>query len=64
MSQQILIHPLGFRQRYSTALGRFVQRLLEAWWVLTGRWTLHRAWQAGHDHGTSMEQQRQLRGGR
>lgn len=27
------------------------QRPLEAWWILTGRWSLHRAWQAGKDKG-------------
>lgn len=25
-------------------------RWQEAWWVLTGRFTLHKAWQAGYDH--------------
>jgi len=37
---------------------RWWQRYVEAWWIVTGRWSLHRAWQAGHDHGTAMEYQR------
>lgn len=31
------------------------QRYLEAWWIVRGGSSLHRAWQAGHDHGTHME---------
>lgn len=26
-------------------------RLTEAWWVLTGRWSLDRAWQNGFEQG-------------
>ena len=26
-------------------------RWLEAWWIITGKWSLHRAWQAGKDRG-------------
>lgn len=26
-------------------------RWLEAWWIVTGKWSLHRAWQAGKDRG-------------
>lgn len=41
------------------------QRWLEAWWLVTGRWSLHRAWQAGVDHGSRMEYQRTvINGGR
>lgn len=36
----------------------------DIWLILTGRATLHRAWQAGHDHGHLMEVTRQLNGGR
>lgn len=33
--------------------------------IVTGRCSLHRAWQAGHDHGTKMEYQRTVvNGGR
>jgi hypothetical protein len=34
------------------------QRLVEAWWILTGRWSLHSAWQNGKDHGSAREFQR------
>ena len=34
------------------------QRWLEAYWIVTGSWSLHRAWQCGHDHGTAMEYKR------
>lgn len=30
---------------------RWYQRFLEAWWVVTGKWSLHRAWQVGKDQG-------------
>lgn len=41
------------------------QRWLEAWWIVTGRWSLHRAWQHGLDHGVRMEYHRTVvRGGR
>jgi hypothetical protein len=37
----------------------------DIWLIATGRLTLHRAWQAGHDHGTAMEYQRTVvNGGR
>ncbi len=26
-------------------------RWLEAWWIITGKWSLHRAWQHGKDAG-------------
>jgi hypothetical protein len=35
-----------------------LQRLLQAWWILTGRWSLHRAWQAGKDLGGQDEWRR------
>lgn len=41
------------------------QRLIEAWWAITGKHTLQSAWQAGHDHGTAMEYRRTvINGGR
>ena len=44
---------------------RWYQPILEAWWVLIGRWSLHRAWQAGIHHGTEMEYRRTvINGGR
>jgi hypothetical protein len=26
-------------------------RWLEAWWIVSGKWSLHRAWQHGKDQG-------------
>lgn len=44
---------------------RWYQRWLEAWWIVTGRWSLHRAWQDGLDHGAKMEYRRTvINGGR
>lgn len=37
---------------------RWYQRWIEAWWVVTGKWSLHRAWQAGKDLGGMHEWQR------
>lgn len=37
---------------------RWYQRWLEAWWILTGEWSLHRAWQAGQDLGRIQEYRR------
>jgi len=37
---------------------RWYQRLVEAWWILTGRWSLHGAWQNGLDHGSAVTYQR------
>jgi hypothetical protein len=37
---------------------RWYQRWVEAWWVVTGKWSLHRAWQAGKDLGAREEYQR------
>lgn len=39
-------------------------RLAESWWVLTGRFTLHRAWQSGYDQHTRDESARRANGGR
>lgn len=33
-------------------------RWLEAWWIVTGRWSLHRAWQQGKDRGHVEEMMR------
>jgi hypothetical protein len=41
------------------------QRWLEAWWIVTGRWSLHQAWQDGLDLGARREYQRTvINGGR
>lgn len=46
-------HPGGWPREYS--------RLREAWWVLTGQWSLHRAWQRGYDQHTSDDSLRRSR---
>lgn len=54
-------HPLGFhiwRRRNGAVL--FAQRVREAWWILTGKWSLHRAWQRGFDGGTQSEYRRSI----
>lgn len=44
---------------------RWFQPYLEALWIIQGKWSLHRAWQAGHNHGAAMEYQRTvINGGR
>lgn len=37
---------------------RWYQRWLEAWWILTGEWSLHRAWQSGQNLGRLQEYRR------
>lgn len=37
---------------------RWYQRWLEAWWIIIGRWSLHRAWQDGVFHGSAEEYKR------
>ena len=39
-------------------------RIVEAWWTLTGRFTLHRAWQNGYDQHIRDESARRANGGR
>jgi len=44
---------------------RWYQPWLEAYWIISGRWSLHCAWQEGYDHGRRMEYQRTvINGGR
>lgn len=44
---------------------RWFQRWLEAYWVVTGKWSLHRAWQRGCEYGTACEYRRTvINGGR
>lgn len=44
---------------------KWYQRWLEAWWTITGKWSLHKAWQVGNDHGAACEYQRTVvNGGR
>lgn len=42
---------------------RWYQRLVEAWWVLTRRHSLHSAWQAGMDYGSRLEYRRLITNG-
>lgn len=66
-------HPLakfGYRRppfwlwRFSPRVFVFVAALGDLWLIVTGRCSLHRAWQAGHDDGHLEEVARRLRGGR
>ncbi len=34
---------------------RWYQRWLEAWWIVRGTWSLHRAWQDGLNHGSQWQ---------
>lgn len=34
------------------------QPAIEAFWIMTGRWSLHRAWQSGLDEGSAREYSR------
>lgn len=44
---------------------RWYQRWLEAWWILRGEWSLHKAWQQGKDYGAACEYRRTVvNGGR
>ncbi len=73
VAQQAKIdHPLakfGYRRpphwlwRASPHAYGFVGAVTDIWLIITGRLNLHRAWQAGHDHGHLMEVTRQLNGG-
>lgn len=45
-----------YRDRHGTP--RWYQRWCEAWWIITGDWSLHRAWQDGVTFGTDMEYRR------
>lgn len=58
-------HPGGFRiYRDRSGTPRWFQRFVEAWWIVTGRWSLHRAWQNGLDYGSMQEWRRMRAGGK
>lgn len=42
---------------------RWYQRFLEAWWIIKGEQSLHRAFQCGMDHGTRNEYARLIYNG-
>lgn len=51
--------------RISPRLWIIVSAVQDIWLIITGQCTLHQAWQAGHDHGTTMEYRRTvINGGR
>jgi len=59
------MHPLGFHiWRNRRGWPTIWQNVREAWWCLTGKWSLHRAWQRGYDQHISDESLRRSRGGR
>lgn len=72
--QQTIEHPLhsyGYRRpphwlwRLSRRAYVMVAAIKDIWLIVTGRCSLHRAWQAGYDHGTQMEYTRTvINGGR
>ena len=37
---------------------KWYQPLVEAYWIITGKWSLHKAWQYGLDKGRDMEYER------
>jgi hypothetical protein len=51
--------PRRFRiHRNKRGWPRWYQRWLEAWWIITGDWSLHKAWQDGLTYGIDMEYRR------
>lgn len=34
---------------------RWYQKFLEAWWIILGKWSLHKAWQDGLGYGSLQE---------
>ncbi len=64
--QKIIAEPRKWKiYRNRRGWPTWYQRWLEAWWILTGQWSLHRAWQDGLDHGTAMGYKRTVvNGGR
>lgn len=55
------MHPLGFDiKRGINGWPLFSHQVREAWWILTGKWSLHRAWQKGYDDHASAEFGRQI----
>jgi hypothetical protein len=42
------MHPGGWRRVYN--YDSIWRRILEAWWVLSGKHSLHAAWQSGYDY--------------
>jgi hypothetical protein len=55
-------HPGGWRSIYP--YDSIKRRLIEAWWIVSGQWSLHRAWQRGYDQHAQDESLRRARGGK
>lgn len=55
-------HPGGWRSIYP--YDSVKRRLIEAWWIVSGQWSLHRAWQRGYDQHAQDESLRRARGGK
>lgn len=62
-------HPLeefGYKKpphwlwRFSKFTYSFVGKFTDSWLIFTGKLSLHRAWQAGYDHGTAHEWERAI----
>lgn len=60
--QQRTQQPGGWPRVYP--YNTFARRIREAWWVLTGQWSLHVAWQNGYDQHIMDESARRANGGR
>ncbi|KRQ11905.1 hypothetical protein AOQ73_05720 [Bradyrhizobium pachyrhizi] len=60
--QKFLDHPGGWPHIHPYDGWR--ARISEAWWVLTGRFTLHRAWQKGYDEHIRDDSARRAAGGK
>lgn len=58
--QPPISHPGGWKHHSTLTF----PRLYEAWLVLTGKWSLHRAWQRGYDQHIQDDSLRRSRGGR
>lgn len=57
-------HPLGYRRwDLRKPWKRGLHRFRECWWVLTGRYSLHIAWQRGYEQHIMDESARRARGG-
>lgn len=54
-------HPGGWRHIWPYDSLR--RRIIEAWWVLTGKQSLHAAYQSGYDRHIMDESARRARGG-
>jgi len=55
-------HSGGWYRIYpSNRLWRW-RRVIEAWWVLTGKHSLHAAWQSGYDDRSKDEMRRAMGG--